>query len=227
MQTLFYGEDVSRKIRYNTAMDIEAIIIGFSYVGIFLLMVLNGFLSFPSSQILYILVGYFVGTGYLSLIPASFVGALGNTAGNVFLYEAIRARGIHYIEKFSIFKKSDIRRVEIIFRKKGLWLLFIGKLLPAIKVFIPIPAALGKVHRGVFAFLMFSASWIWSIAFISIGYFFGKNVGIWKSYGVILMLVAFIVIFLFYRMMNSPEITAELLAEIPEGNGAHHAKGKK
>lgn len=208
-------------------MDIEAIIVGFSYVGIFALMVANGFLSFPSSQILYILVGYFVGTGYLALIPASFIGALGNTVGNIFLYEAIRARGIHYIEKFSIFKKSDIRRVEIIFRKKGLWFLFVGKLLPAIKVFIPIPAALARVHRGVFAFLMFSASWIWSMGFISIGYFFGKNAGVWKSYGIILMLVAFIIIFLFYRMMNSPEITAELLKELPEGDHTTHAKVKK
>lgn len=206
-------------------MDIEAIILGFSYLGIFALMTTNGLLSFPSSQILYILVGYFVGTGYLALIPASFVGALGNMVGNVALYELVRARGRHYIEKFSIFRPSDIRRVEIIFKKKGLWFLFVGKLLPAIKVFIPIPAALARVHRGVFAFLMFSASWIWSIAFISIGYFFGKNAEMWKSYGVVLVIIAFIILFVFYRMMNAKEITAELelLEEAPDAR----AKEKK
>lgn len=209
-------------------MDIEAIILGFSYVGILGLMIANGLFSFPSSQILYILVGYFVGTGYLGIIPASLAGALGNTLGNIALYELVRARGLHYIEKFSIFKKSDIHRVEIIFKKKGLWFLFVGKLLPAIKVFIPIPAALARVHRVTFALLMFSASWIWSMGFISIGYYFGKNAGVWKSYGVILMLIAFLVMFIFYRMMNSKEVTAELelLRDLPDQAHDVHARGK-
>lgn len=191
-------------------MDIEAILLGFSYVGIFGLMALNGFFSFPSSQILYILVGYFVSTGFLSLLPASLVGALGNTVGNVLLYEAVRARGVHYIEKFSIFKKEDIKRVEIVFRKKGLWFLFVGKLLPAIKVFIPIPAALGRVDRRVFSAIMFSSSWLWSFAFIGIGFMFGKGAGMWKSYGILLMCIASIVLFIFYRLLHSHEVNEEL-----------------
>lgn len=209
---------------YNVPMDTEAIILGFSYIGIFGLMVANGLLSFPSSQILYILVGYFVSTGYLGLIPASLAGALGNTVGNVLLYEVVRARGVHYIEKFGVFRKADIKRVEIVFRQKGLWFLFVGKLLPAIKVFIPIPAALGRVHRGAFAALMLLASWFWSIMFISIGYFFGKSTEVWKSYGVILALVAFVILFLFYRLLNSKEVTAELLLDAHDEVRRVHAK---
>ena len=194
-------------------MDIEAIIVSFSYVGIFGLMIANGFLSFPSSQILYILVGYFIGTGMLALLPASLLGALGNTIGNVLLYEAIRQHGISYIEKFSMFRKDDIKKIEIVFKKRGLWFLFIGKLLPAIKVFIPIPAALGRVPRWKFSGIMFAASWIWSFGFIGIGYFFGKNAGLWKSYGIILAIVAFGLMFAFYRYMNSKAIIAELSRE--------------
>ncbi len=194
-------------------MDIEAIILGASYAGIFGLMIANGFLSFPSSQVLYIIVGYFVGTGTLSLFFASLAGALGNTLGNIFLYEAVRLRGVQYIERFQIFRKEDVRKVEIMFRKKGLWFLFIGKLLPAIKVIIPIPAALGKVHRGKFAALMFAASWVWSLMFIAIGYFFGKNATTWKSYGVILMVVAIAIMVIFFRMLNSKEILEEIAAE--------------
>ena len=194
-------------------MDIEAIILAFSYLGIFGLMTLNGFASFPSSQILYIIVGYFIGTGTLSLFPAALSGALGNTIGNVLLYEAIRKHGVRYLEKFQIFRKEDIRKVEIVFRKRGTWFLFIGKLLPAIKVFVPIPAALGKVHRGVFASIMFAASFIWSLIFIAIGYFFGKGAELWKSYGVILMIIAGVVVFLFYRMLNAKEVTREIERE--------------
>lgn len=191
-------------------MEIETIILATSYVGIFLLMTLNGFISFPSSQILYIIVGYFISTSTLLFFPASIVGAIGNTLGNILLYEVVRRHGIHYLTQFQIFKGSDIKKVEIVFKKRGLWFLFIGKLLPAIKVFIPIPAAMGRTHRGVFAFLMLSSSWIWSCIFIAIGYYFGKNTEVWKSYGTILVFVAGIILFLFYRMLNSKEVLSEL-----------------
>lgn len=190
----------------KTVMDIEQIILGGSYVAIFGLMVANGFFSFPSSQVLYIIVGYFIGTGYLAPLPASLVGAIGNTVGNIVLYEAVRVHGVHYLERFRVFRAEDIRKVEVVFRKKGLWFLFIGKLLPAIKVFVPIPAGIGRVHRGAFAGIMFVASWIWSFIFIAIGYFFGKGAELWKSYGIILFVVAAVVIFLFYRYMNSATV---------------------
>lgn len=197
-------------------MDIEAIIVGFSYVGIFGLMIANGFLSFPSSQILYIVVGYFVGTGTLLLFPASIMGALGNTVGNILLYEAVRRHGIAYVKRLQMFREEDLRKVEIVFRKKGLWFLFVGKLLPAIKVFIPIPAALGKVHRGKFAALMLCASWVWSLMFITIGYFFGKGATMWKSYGIALMIIAAVIVFLFYRMLNAKDVLDEIAQEPKE-----------
>jgi membrane protein DedA with SNARE-associated domain len=187
-------------------MDIEHIVLGTSYVGIFGLMVANGFASFPSSQILYIIVGYFVSTGTLGLLPASIVGAVGNTVGNVLLYEAIRRHGIRYLSNFPFYKEKEIKKVEIALRKRGPLFLFVGKLLPAIKVFIPVAAAIGHMHRGLFTGIMLVSSWLWSLIFISIGYFFGKSAGVWKSYGIILMIVALTVVYLFWRYLNSPEI---------------------
>lgn len=188
-------------------LDLELIVATSSYAGIFALMIANGFLSVPSSQVLYIIVGYFIGTGYLALIPAALMGALGNTLGNIVLYEAVRRHGIRYLERFRIFRAHDIEKIEAVFRKKGLWFLFVGKLLPAIKVFIPIPAAIGRVHRGIFALIMFVSSYIWALAFISIGYVFGKSAEVWKSYGVVLAVVALIVGYLFYRMLQREGIT--------------------
>ena len=201
--------------------DIETIITTWSYVGIFILMTTNGFLSFPSSQILYIIVGYFIGTGTLSLLPASLIGALGNTLGNVILYEAVRKHGVKYLTKFQIFRPQDIKKVEIVFRKKGLWFLFVGKLLPAIKVFVPIPAGMARVHRGIFASLMFISSWIWSFIFIAIGYFFGKSAEVWKSYGVLLMIIAGIIVFFFYRTLNSKETLKEVTETLPDKEDHH------
>jgi alkaline phosphatase len=194
-------------------MDIETIILATSYLGIFFLMIVNGFISFPSSQLLYIIVGYFSGTGFLSAIPAVFIGALGNTIGNIILYEIVRKNGISYIKRFRLFHPREIKKVEILFRKRGLWFLFVGKLLPTIKVFIPIPAALGKVDRRIFGVTMFVASLIWALFFVMIGIEFGKSVHLVKSYFIVLGVIGLVVAYLFYRLMNTKEVLHALELE--------------
>lgn len=187
--------------------SIETIITIAGYAGIFLLMVANGAISFPSSQVLYIIAGYFVARGDLALVPVAIVGSLGNTGGNVILYELARAYGRTFIARMKIFPARELAKIEAAFKKKGVWFIFIGKLLPAIKVFIPIPAGLGRMSRPLFVTLMLIASFIWSLIFLSIGYFFGKSPNIFGNYAVILILVAAVVLLLFYRYLNSEEVT--------------------
>ncbi len=192
-------------------LSIESIIVVLGYFGIFVLMIANGAVSFPSSQILYIIAGYFVARGDLLLVPVALVGALGNTIGNIILYELARKHGrTFFVEKMKLFPIRELAKVEAAFRKKGAWFIFVGKLLPAIKVFIPIPAGLGKMHRGIFALLIFIASFIWSLAFIGIGYFFGKSPDFFGQYAIILVIIAAIVLLLFYRYLNSEEVTREV-----------------
>ncbi|HEY4477629.1 MAG TPA: DedA family protein [Candidatus Paceibacterota bacterium] len=191
-------------------IPLESIIVSLGYLGIFLLMIANGFISFPSSQILYIIVGYFISIGTLALVAASLVGALGNTIGNIILYEFSRRKGISYITQYKMFPQREVKKVEIAFRKKGAWFLFVGKLLPAIKVFVPIPAGLGKMNRTLYAVIIFVSSYIWSLIFIAIGYYFGKSSNVFGSYAVILMIVALVVVALFYKYINSEEIAREI-----------------
>lgn len=191
---------------YTGMMDIESVILASSYLGIFLLMTLNGFASFPSSQVLYILVGYFISTGYLALLPASLVGALGNTVGNIALYEVARRYGIGALQRLRFYREEEVRKIEAVFRKKGVWFIFIGKLLPAIKVFMPVVAGLGKLRRDAFVLIIISSSYIWALGFISIGYIFGRSTEVFKTYAFILLLVAGTVVYLFWRYLNSTEI---------------------
>lgn len=187
-------------------ISIETIIQTLSYGGIFLLMITNGASSIPSSQVLYIITGYFVAQGNLSFTLAVCAGALGNTVGTAILYELARKHGRTFIERIKIFPVRELSKIEVAFKKKGAWFVFVGKLLPAIKVYIPIPAGLGKMHRGFFSFLMFTASAIWATGFISIGYFFGKSSDLFGRYALILIIISVIVLFLFYRYINSKEV---------------------
>lgn len=193
-----------------TEITMETLIQGGSYFAILMLMILNGAVSFPSSQVLYIVAGYFIARGDLALFFVALVGALGNTVGNIILYELARKHGRAFIERMKIFPMRELAKVEHAFKKKGAWFIFIGKLLPAIKVFVPVAAGLGKFSRAIFAPLMFIASFIWALGFISIGYFFGKSSDLFGRYAIILVVVAVVVILLFYRYINSPAIVNDL-----------------
>ncbi|MHB1118114.1 MAG: DedA family protein [Minisyncoccota bacterium] len=194
----------------HTDLTIETILAIAGYAGIFFLMIANGAISFPSSQVLYIIAGYFIAEGDLSFLPSVVVGSLGNTIGNIILYELARKHGRAFIARMKLFPLRELAKVEAAFHKKGAWFIFIGKLLPAIKVFVPIPAGLGNMPRVLFAVLMFVASCIWSFGFLSIGYFFGKSSDLFGHYAIILVLVAAIVLYLFYQYLNSNEVVREI-----------------
>lgn len=183
--------------------DVETLIISGSYLSIFLLMIANGSVSFPSSQLLYIIVGYFIAKGDIAWAPAIILGALGNMLGNILLYEAVRKYGREIVLKWRLFDPNILAKVELAVAHKGWWFLFVGKLLPAIKVFIPIPAGLGKMHRGGFAGIMLLASAIWASAFIFFGYTFGKSFHIFGWYGIGITLFALVIVGLFFRYIDS------------------------
>lgn len=191
-------------------LSVEQIIVTLGYVGIFLLMISNGAITFPSSQVLYIITGYFIFTGDLWLPLVVIAGAIGNTIGNIILYEVARAKGLKYITKFKLFPEQIVQKAIVAFQKKGVWFAFIGKLLPAIKVFVPIPAGISHMPRGLFAVLMLTASAIWTLPFISIGYYFGKSSDVFGAYAIVLFAVAIVVAVVFYKYMNSERVEKEI-----------------
>lgn len=199
---------------------IEYVIAFSGYLGIFLLMIANGVVSFPSSQVLYILCGYFVFTGHLNVALVVLAGTLGNTIGNIILYELARSKGLAYLLRWKIFPEREVKKVQIAFEKRGAWFLFVGKLLPAIKVFVPIPAGIAKMGRVPYAIIVAISSALWTFPFLAIGYYFGKSAHIFGIYAVVLLLVAFVVVALFYTFMNSEEVVREV-------EGTPHAGKKK
>lgn len=190
-------------------ISIETILTSLGYFGIFSLMIANGVVSFPSSQVLYIIVGYFVGTGALTLAPALILGAFGNTIGNIFLYELVRAKGVRVVQKmFAIpLKEKTLSNLERVFKKRGLVFLFIGKLIPAIKVFVPIVGGISRTPRILFTSLIFIASLIWAFAFISIGFIFGKGSDVFGRGAVIVILIAIIFSIFFFWFLKREGIS--------------------
>lgn len=178
-------------------MDIEAIVLGLSYLGIFILMISNGIFSFPSSQFLYIIVGYFIGTGNLSFEYAIIAGAVGNTIGNMALYEITREHGVKYAIRFIPTADRHLAKAEKFFAKGGIIYLFLGKLLPAIKVFVPIIGGITKTPRILFNAITLSGSILWAIAFTLIGLYFGKTTKIYETYVPVLIFISILLVIFF------------------------------
>jgi len=191
-------------------MDIETTVIALGYLGIFLMMIGNGIISFPSSQILYIICGYFIFTGNLETVFVILFGTLGNTIGCIILYEITRQKGLKYITRLNLFPEKEIKKIVVALRKKGAWFIFIGKLLPAIKVFVPVAAGVGKVRREIFIPLIIISSAIWTTPFLAIGFYFGKSSDVFGKYSVILGIFSLVLMGLFYKFINSKEVLEEI-----------------
>ncbi|MDQ5962310.1 MAG: hypothetical protein QG653_117 [Patescibacteria group bacterium] len=190
---------------YTQAMDLHALISSFSYLGIFVLMLANGIANFPSSQILYVVVGYFVGNGSLSLAPAVIAGTLGNTLGNIitFLlvkkYEHALARKILMLDEIT-FKKIHSALHET-FTHRGMWWLFIGKLTPSVKAFIPVVAGLAQTKTFLTSIIFFIASSLWAFSIIYLGKTFGEQFSL-KSFMGVSLIVGLTILFVVYKNIS-------------------------
>jgi len=183
--------------------SLEAIIVSLGYFGIFAMMAANGFSSFPSSQVLYIFTGYLISAGMLGWIPVIFAGATGNTIGCILLYEATRRKGVAYALKKNFIPEAQIAKFEKVFAGKGIVFLFFGKLVPALKVFVPIAGGMAKTPRALFAALMLVSSAVWGFAFNMIGYTFGKSSDVFGAYAITLAVIAVILVAMIYKKMNN------------------------
>ncbi len=197
-------------------MDLNYFIITFGYVFVLLYMIINGFVGFPSSQLIYIVSGIFIAEEKLSLFPVLIIGALGHTLGNYILYEISRQKGGKYASKFIkyLFQTLDpikeIKKVEIGFRKREKIFLFIGKLVNPIKIIIPIPAGISKMNRLIFFIICYITSFIWAVIFVCLGIYFGKSYENFGWIGAVIFGIAILIMLYFYKYINSDKILKEV-----------------
>ena len=186
-------------------MDLHALVASFSYVAIFLLMTSNGAINFPSSQFLYVICGYLVSTTPLLFIPTVIAGALGNTLGNVISFLLIKKYDKPLARKLLMADEATFDKVHsalhVTFSRHGMWYIFVGKLIPSVKAFIPILAGLAGTKTKLTTFLFLIASSIWATALTSIGYYFGEHVSL-KSISGVSLIIACIVVFFAYKSFN-------------------------
>jgi membrane protein DedA with SNARE-associated domain len=186
-------------------MDLHSVISSGSYAAIFALMIANGVINFPSSQILYLIAGYFVATGHLDFSRAVIAGALGNTVGNIITFLLIKKYERPLARKLLMMNEVTFNKIHgalhDTFSRRGIWWLFLGKLTPSVKAFIPIVAGLAETSVPLTSFIFLIASFVWAIGVMYLGYAFGEHVSLGSFLGVSFLIGAGI-IFVIYKNIS-------------------------
>lgn len=160
------------------------------YGGIVLLMAVeSSFIPFPS-EIVVPPAAYLASTGVLNIwlvvlcgIVGSLIGALFNyyfamTLGRALVYRLIN----HRFAKYLLLSDRQLKETEDYFLKYGNISTFIGRLIPAVRQLISLPAGFVKMNLANFLFYTFLGSGLWTSILAILGYTLGANKELLAAY---------------------------------------------
>ncbi|WP_257874429.1 DedA family protein [Helicobacter sp. 11S02596-1] len=153
------------------------------YVGIFLMMFLeSSFFPFPS-EVVMIPAGYLAYQGQMDITIAILMGILGSLAGALFNYYLALKFGRSFIiayGKYFFFSPNSMKKMEDYFKKHGEISTFLGRLIPAVRQYISLPAGLAKMNLVKFCAYSAAGAGIW----VGILAVFGYYIGVWLGDGI-------------------------------------------
>jgi len=157
---------------------IVAIISALGYGGIVLLMAIESACIPLPSEIIMPFSGYLVSTGELNLWGVAIAGALGCVLGSLVAYWVGMYGGRPFIEKYGryiLLSRHDLDIADRLFAKYGEVIVFVSRLLPAIRTFIAFPAGVARMNLTRFVIYTFAGSLPWCLALAYVGQKLGEQ----------------------------------------------------
>jgi membrane protein DedA with SNARE-associated domain len=151
----------------------------FGYPAVFLVALLENLFPPIPSEVIFPLVGfvaYHNNLGIAHAVSMGIVGAIGSTVGAVVIYYISLKLGKPAILRFGRYVRigeKGLLEAESWFRKYGAIAVFSGRMAPAIRELISIPAGLGEMNIVKFVLFTFAGSAVWSVALTLLGYYLG------------------------------------------------------
>lgn len=182
------------------------------YFGIAILMFLDNVFPPIPSEIIMPSAGYSASQGSLILIGVIISGSIGSLIAAAFLYwvgykfnHSSIFRWVDRYGKYIFLKSTDIEKSLKWFEQYGHRIVFFGRMIPAVRSLISIPA--GMSHMPFWKFMLFSSlgTVIWTTFLACVGYYFGQNQALMHKifsqvgYVIIALVVLFIVCYLYRR----------------------------
>ena len=152
------------------------------YFGIFLLMVFeNVFPPFPSEVIMG-LGGIAVARGQLAMVPLVIAGTAGTVVGNYFWYMVGWRLGYErlrpFVDRYGRWLTLDwehVLQLERFFRKRGQWVVFVFRFMPAFRTMVSLPAGMARMPQARFLIWTAAGAAIWNTFLAYAGFYLGSK----------------------------------------------------
>jgi len=157
---------------------IIATISALGYWGIVLLMAIESACIPLPSEIIMPFSGYLVSRGEMNLWLVGIAGAFGCVVGSIVAYYVGMYGGRPVIEKYGryvLLSKHDLDLADRWFAKYGEAIVFISRLLPAVRTFIAFPAGVAKMNMTRFIIYTFAGSLPWCLGLAYVGQKLGEQ----------------------------------------------------
>src|SRR3954451_10188856 len=157
---------------------IVATISKLGYSGIVMLMAIESACIPLPSEIIMPFSGYLVSRGELNLWWVGIAGAVGCVLGSLVAYWVGMYGGRPFIEKYGryiLLSRHDLDIADRWFGKYGEIIVFVSRLLPAIRTFIAFPAGVARMNLPRFVIYTFAGSLPWCIGLAYVGQKLGEH----------------------------------------------------
>src|SRR4029450_9802952 len=148
------------------------------YWGIVLLMAIESACIPLPSEIIMPFSGYLVSRGEMNLWAVAVAGAVGCVVGSIVAYYVGMYGGRPFIEKYGryiLLSRHDLDIADRWFGKYGEVIVFVSRLLPAIRTFIAFPAGVARMNLTRFVIYTFAGSLPWCLALAYVGQKLGEQ----------------------------------------------------
>ena len=157
---------------------IVATISAMGYWGVVLLMGIESMCIPLPSEIIMPFAGYLVSRGEMNLLGVGLAGAIGCVVGSMPAYWAGQYGGRPFIErygKYILLSRHDLDMADRWFAKYGEIIVFVSRLLPAIRTFIAFPAGVARMNIPKFIVYTFAGSFPWCLGLAYVGQKLGEK----------------------------------------------------
>lgn len=161
---------------------VEQLVEQWGYLGIFSAMVLENVIPPIPSEVIMPLAGFYVGQGKLNFALAVLAGLLGTVVGALPWYAIGRLvneeRLQHWVSRHGRWvgvSADELTQSRHWFQRHGAAVVFWGRLIPAIRTLISVPAGVELMPWGPFLFWTTAGSLIWNLALTAAGWALGSN----------------------------------------------------
>lgn len=149
---------------------VVSVIEAWGYPGVFLLMLAENLFPPIPSEVIMPLAGFLVGEGQMNLMLTILAGTAGSVLGTSFWYFVGRMFGAERLKRWAArwgrlltMSPSDIDGAVGWFDRHGGAAVFFGRMLPAIRTLISVPAGIARMAFGKFLLLTIAGSLIWTV----------------------------------------------------------------